>query len=296
MISSDLSSDVKTRSAGPKSPVIVTGLSGAGMSSVLKTLEDMGYEVFDNFPLPLLDALITETKVDGMPVAIGIDSRTRGFEPGQLAAAIERLQAKLLFLFCDEAILQKRFTETRRRHPLAKDRPVSAGIKKEQEWLYPLRAGADMVLDTTDLSVHDLRHTLEKQFSLTRAGHLNITVMSFGFRFGVPRDADMVMDVRFLANPHWVKNLKPLTGLDEAVGAYVSGDPDFESFMTNFKTMLAPLLPRYTHEGKSYLTIAIGCTGGQHRSVYAVEKLAPWFTRLGYLTNVMHRDIKRSVG
>lgn len=279
--------------SGRKAPIIVTGLSGAGMSSVLKTLEDMGYEVFDNFPLALLDALIGESHEEDAPMAIGIDSRTRGFDPESLQTAVERLQARLIFLFCDEAVLQKRFTETRRRHPVAKDRPVSAGIKREQEWLHPLRANADLVIDTTDLSIHDLRHLLEKQFSVAKADRLTLTLMSFGFRFGVPRDADLVMDVRFLANPHWVKDLRPLTGLDETVGEYVSRDPDFEPFLERFRGLIDPLLPRYAHEGKSYLTIAIGCTGGRHRSVYTVERLAPGFKALGFNTSILHRDVNR---
>jgi UPF0042 nucleotide-binding protein len=274
-------------------PIIVTGLSGAGMSSVLKSLEDMGYEVFDNFPLTLLDSLVLENRTDDMPIAVGLDSRTRGFEPDALLDAVERLDARLVFLFCDEAVLQKRFTETRRRHPVARDRPVTAGIKREQEWLHPLRAAADMVVDTTDLSVHDLRHLLERQFHVTKGGHLTLTLMSFGFRFGVPRDADIVMDVRFLANPHWVKHLRPQTGLDDAVGEYVSGDPDFEAFLVRFRGLVDPLLPRYAHEGKSYLTIAIGCTGGRHRSVYTVERLAPGLKALGFTTSVLHRDVNR---
>lgn len=280
-------------SAARHSPVFVTGLSGAGMSSVLKTLEDMGYEVFDNFPLTLVDALLTETRHDAAPIAIGIDTRSRGFDPDAFMAMTERLPSRVVFLVCDESILQKRFTETRRRHPMAKDRPVSAGIKREQEWLHPVRAHADMVIDTTDLSVHDLRHMLEKQFHVGKAAHLNITLMSFGFRFGVPRDADLVMDVRFLTNPHWVRTLRPLTGLDEAVGVYVSGDPDFEPFIDRFRALVEPLLPRYMHEGKHYLTLAIGCTGGKHRSVYTVERLAPWLKDLGFTTSTLHRDINR---
>lgn len=289
-----MQNDTDTRRYDPQSPIIVTGLSGAGMSSVLKTLEDMGYEVFDNFPVTLIDPLIKDSHPDGAPIAIGIDSRTRGFDPETLQDAVERLNARLIFLFCDEVILQKRFTETRRRHPVAKDRPVSAGIKREQEWLHPLRANADMVVDTTDLSVHDLRHLLEKQFSVAKANRLTVTLVSFGFRFGVPRDADLVMDVRFLANPHWVKDLRPLTGLDENVGAYVSGDPDFEPFLERFRALIDPLLPRYAHEGKSYLTIAIGCTGGKHRSVYTVERLAPHLKGLGFNTTTLHRDINRA--
>lgn len=281
-------------SAARHSPVFVTGLSGAGLSSVLKTLEDMGYEVFDNFPLTLVDALLTETRNDAAPIAIGIDTRSRGFDPDAFMAMTERLPSRVVFLVCDESILQKRFTETRRRHPMAKDRPVSAGIKREQEWLHPIRAQADMVIDTTDLSVHDLRHMLEKQFHVGKAAHLNITLMSFGFRFGMPRDADLVMDVRFLTNPHWVKELRPLTGLDKSVGVYVSGDPDFEPFLERFHALVEPLLPRYTHEGKHYLTIALGCTGGRHRSVYTVERIAPWLKDLGFNTSILHRDVNRS--
>ncbi len=275
-------------------PVLITGLSGAGMSSVLKTLEDMGYEVFDNFPLTMIDRLWADTPADGAPMALGMDTRSRGFDPAVLLEQAEKLGARLIFLTCDESVLQKRFTETRRRHPLAKDRPVSAGIKREQEWLHPLRAAADLVIDTTDLSVHDLRHMLEKQFHVGRAPHLTVTIMSFGFRFGVPRDTDLVMDVRFLANPHWVRDLRPQTGLDEPVGLYVSGDPDFEPFLTRFQGMLEPLLPRYMHEGKHYLTVAVGCTGGKHRSVYTVERLAPWLRGLGLPTTISHRDISRS--
>lgn len=278
----------------PDKPVIVTGLSGAGMSSVLKILEDMGYEVFDNFPLSLTEPLMTETRHDGMPVAIGIDARTRGFDPEALLAVAARMGGRLVFLTCDEAVLQKRFTETRRRHPMAGDRPVSAGIRREQEWLYPLRAAADMVVDTTDYSIHDLRHALERSLGAARATRLNVTIMSFGFRFGVPRDADIVMDVRFLSNPHWVKNLQPLTGLDQEVGVYVNGDPDFDPFLTRLQALLEPLLPRYAHEGKRYLTLAIGCTGGRHRSVYTVERLNPWLHAIGYPATILHRDVDRA--
>lgn len=292
----DASSTDSLRPDGPdsKNTVIVTGLSGAGMSSALKTLEDMGYEVFDNFPLVLVDSLLAESPNNGVPTAIGIDSRSRGFDPEGLVEASNRIGARLIFLTCDESVLQKRFTETRRRHPVAKDRPVSAGIKKEQEWLHPLRSNADMVIDTTELSVHDLRHLLERAFAVARTKRLTITTMSFGYRYGVPRDADIVMDVRFLANPHWIKDLRPLTGLDADVGAYVSQDPHFETFQTHFKAMIEPLLPRYAHEGKSYLTLAIGCTGGRHRSVYTVEQLAPWLRSLGFDTGILHRDIARA--
>ncbi len=281
-------------SARMTGPVIVTGLSGAGMSSVLKTLEDMGYEVFDNFPLTLVDTLLAESHPEDLPMAIGIDTRSRGFDPAKLLELVEKTAAQLVFLYCDETVLQKRFTETRRRHPVAKDRPVSAGIKREQEWMHPLRIEADLVIDTTDLTIHDLRRLLETQFTIAKGGRLTVTLVSFGFRLGVPRDADIVMDVRFLTNPHWDRDLRPMTGLDAPVGACIAADPDFEPFIERFQAMLEPLLPRYTQEGKSYLTIAIGCTGGRHRSVYTVEHLAPWLQALGHATSVIHRDLGRT--
>lgn len=272
--------------------IIVTGLSGAGMSSALKDLEDMGYEAFDNFPLSLLDALAADPNAAGKPLAVGIDTRSRGFDPVAAQDAAQRLPARLLFITADEAALQKRFTETRRRHPMAKDRPVAAGIKMEQELLYSLKAAADVLVDTTDLSVHDLRRVMEGHFALSQK-RLSVTIMSFGFRFGLPREADVLMDVRFLKNPHWVADLKPLSGLDAPVGVYIEGDGAFTRFCDDFKKMMDPLLPRYAAEGKSYLTIALGCTGGRHRSVYTVEKLKPWLEGQGFAVNVFHRDIGR---
>ena len=280
------------------SPVIVTGLSGAGLSSVLKTLEDFGFEAFDNFPLSLVEPLLQEQKRSGEPadtrVAIGIDTRTRGFSPDSVLAAVKAANARLLFITCDDGILQKRFTETRRRHPLAKDRSVAEGIKQERELLEPLRNKADFVMDTSDFSIHDLRHVLEGYFDIDRSENITISLISFGFRHGVPREADLVMDVRFLQNPHWVKELKPYSGLDQEVGDYIEQDDQFDPFLTRFKTLIEPLLPRYAQEGKSYLTIAVGCTGGRHRSVYTAEKLAPWLDKLGYKLSVEHRDLNKS--
>ncbi len=274
-------------------PLIVTGLSGAGMSSSLKHLEDMGYEVFDNFPLALAEPLLDDITEQKRPVAIGIDTRTRGFDPDAVLATTKALGAKLAFITADEAILQKRFTETRRRHPLATDRPASAGIKREQEWLYSLKEKADEVIDTSMLSVHELRHVLEDRFGFEGHNTLTVSLMSFGYKYGTPREADIVMDIRFLQNPHWVPELKPLTGQDGAVGRYIEQDEDFEPFLTRFQDMLAPLFPRYEAEGKSYLTIAIGCTGGRHRSVYTVEKLKPWIENQGFKASALHRDIDR---
>ncbi len=273
-------------------PLFVTGLSGAGMSSALKALEDLGYEVFDNFPLSLIDSLLADD-ARNRPMAIGIDTRTRGFDPDDIAARVRSLNARLLFITCDEAILQKRFTETRRRHPLAADRPVSAGIKKEMDLLHPLRSIADPVIDTSELTIHDLKRVLSDLFPREAGRDLTITLQTFGFKNGIPRHADIVMDVRFLKNPHWEVDLKPLTGLDKSVQDYVEKDLGFDGFMNNFKALIEPLFDRYKGEGKSYLTIAIGCTGGKHRSVVVAERLLIWMKGLGLHAGIDHRDIER---
>ncbi len=279
-------------SEGKNQPLlIVTGLSGAGLSSALKHLEDLGYEVMDNFPLTLVEPLLEQKESALRPIALGIDTRTRGFLPEAVLETAQRLKARLVFMTCDNAILQKRFTETRRRHPMAKDRPVSAGIEREHTLLQGLQDKADLVIDTTALSIHDLRRVLEGHFGPEQGEHLTVTLMSFGFRNGLPREADIVMDVRFLQNPHWIADLKPLTGKDRKVCDYIEDDENFAPFIENFKGLLEPLLPRYALEGKSYLTIAIGCTGGKHRSVYSVETLAEWVRSLGPLTHVVHRDL-----
>lgn len=273
--------------------VFVTGLSGAGMSSALGMLQDLGYEVFDNFPLSLVEPLLNDAAAPPRPIAFGIDSRSRGFDPRAVMQASERLGAALVFLTADEAVLQKRFTETRRRHPLAADRPVSAGIKKEQSLLHPMKDLADPIIDTTELSIHDLRRVIAAHFALADEPALSVTVMSFGFKHGIPRESDIVMDVRFLRNPHWVDALRPLTGLDAPVAKYVEEDGGYHDFISDFKTMIAKLLPRYRAEGKSYLTLAIGCTGGHHRSVHIAQVLGGWLESQGVSVSIDHRDIER---
>lgn len=278
-----------------QSPVIVTGFSGAGISSVLKALEDFHFEVFDNFPVALVRDIFTKTKPNpygGKRVAIGIDARTRGYTPESVKQLAADLDATLLFITCDDVVLQRRFTATRRRHPLARDTSLLSGIKKEKELLLPLKKAADIVIDSSEITIHDLRHILEGYFADSESSGLIISLMSFGFRNGVPREADIVMDVRFLMNPHWIPALQPKTGLDQEVGEYISQDRDFESFIQCFKAMILPLLPRYREEGKNYLTIAIGCTGGQHRSVFTVEVLKKWFESQNINVFVEHRDIE----
>jgi UPF0042 nucleotide-binding protein len=270
--------------------LIVTGLSGAGMSSALKSLEDLGYEVIDNFPLSLVEPLLEQEESTGKSIAIGIDSRTRGFNPSDLVAMAEKYSAELLYVTCDDAVLQKRFTETRRRHPVAKDRPVSDGIRREHELLEPLKDKADHIIDTTNLSIHDLRRMMEERFALGES-RLMVTLMSFGYKNGLPREADIVMDVRFLRNPHWDESLRPLTGRDEKVGDYIDEDENLNPFLNNFRKLLETVLPRYSHEGKNYLTVALGCTGGKHRSVYVSEKIAETLKSRGINVHVTHRDI-----
>ena len=274
------------------SPLLfITGLSGAGMSSALKILEDLGYEVFDNFPVSLIDRLLEDGRP--RPIAVGIDTRTRGFDPQAIIARAQKLKAKLLLITADETVLQKRFSETRRKHPMAGDRPASAGIKKELGLLYDFRQIADAIVDTTELTIHDLRRVLTGLFGENNGGKLNVTVLSFGFKNGLPREADIVMDCRFLTNPHWDEKLKPMTGKDEAVAGYIAKDPAFKPFLQNLQNLLAPLFESYAKEGKSYLTIALGCTGGKHRSVFVAERLGQWIVKEGLLTTVEHRDIHR---
>ncbi|WP_225768083.1 RNase adapter RapZ [Inquilinus sp. Marseille-Q2685] len=275
--------------------VLVTGLSGAGHSTSLKTLEDLGHEAIDNLPIALLGPLVDHA--EGRPMAVTIDTRTRGFSVEALEAEIAALRARgdvdvrLLFVDADDEVLQRRYTETRRRHPLAIDRPVADGIRRERLELYPLRLLADVVVDTSLTSPQDLRRLIEGHFGLDTTPGLYVTVMSFSFKRGLPREADLVFDVRFLDNPHWVPDLRPQTGQDPAVQAMIRRDAQFDPFMASLFGLLEPLLPRYNREGKSYLTIAVGCTGGKHRSVFVAETLAAWLDGQGYRRGLVHRDM-----
>ncbi len=277
--------------------VLVTGMSGAGKSNALKALEDIGYEAVDNLPISLLTSLITGAKGAGRPLAIGVDVRTRDFGVGTFVheldalVAMPALDVRVLFLDCQDEVLRRRYTETRRRHPLAPDRPVTDGILREREMIGALRDRADVTLDTTDLTLGALQRELRGHFTLDEAPGLVVFVTSFSYRLGVPREADLVFDVRFLANPHYVDALRGFTGRDEAVGAFIERDPDFAGFFDALTRLLGPLLPRFRQEGKSYLTIAVGCTGGKHRSVYLAERLGAWLAAEGQSATVFHRDI-----
>ena len=263
---------------GERRIVVITGLSGAGQSTSLKILEDLGYEAVDNLPLFLLPALLTQDELRERPVAVRIDLRTRDFSVERLLAELRSqrartgVSAKMLFMISDDEVLMRRFTETRRRHPLAIDRPVIDGIERERQMLGPVIEASDLVIDTSDLTIHDLKRCLSANFSLATTPELQVTVVSFSYRSGLPRAADLVFDVRFLRNPHYEPDLKPLTGLDLGVADYVAADPDYPAFFDRMTGFVVPLLPRFRAEGKSYLTIAIGCTGGQHRSVFVADQ------------------------
>jgi UPF0042 nucleotide-binding protein len=279
--------------------VIVSGLSGAGKSTALRALEDAGYEAVDNLPLSFLGALVQAGGEGTRPLAIGIDARTRDFAPQPVLDALAGLRAspgvdaRLLYLDADDEVLRRRFTETRRRHPLALDRPVLDGIQAERSLLWALREGADIALDTSNATGAELRRMVQERLADDLRPGLVVAVVSFAYRWGLPREADLVFDVRFLANPHYEPALEPLTGRDPAVGAFIERDPGFEAFFAGLVAMLAALLPRYEREGKSYLTIGCGCTGGKHRSVHVAERLARWLRQRGRQVNLVHRDMER---
>jgi len=288
---------------GPKRILLVTGMSGAGKTTALKTLEDMGWEVVDNLPLLLLDRLLDaplpEGATDeGRPLAFGIDSRTRGFDAESVVRRIKRLREEhghsvdTLFLDCSGAELARRFSETRRRHPLALDRPASDGISRERELMGPLRRWADHVIDTTDTTTNALQLEMRTRFAGSEQAETpTLSVMSFGFSRGVPRNADLVFDMRFLRNPHWDDRLRPRTGLDPEVAAHIAADPAYDQALEQIGTLLEFLLPRYSAEGKAYVTIAFGCTGGRHRSVHVADAIAERLRKNGFSPTLSHRDL-----
>jgi UPF0042 nucleotide-binding protein len=290
----------------PKDILLVTGMSGAGKSTVLRTLEDLGWEVVDNLPLLLLDRLLSAplpqgAERSGQPLAIGIGARTRDFDPERIVQRIKQLREEhghdigILFLDCAGGELERRYSETRRRHPLALDRPASDGIARERELLAPIRSWANRLIDTTSLTANELAQQVRTTFSGEqlgeRLGEPTLSVMSFGFARGLPRGADLVFDMRFLRNPHWVPELRPGTGLDVDVSAYIAGDPAYDAALAQIESLLLLLLPRYRAEGKSYVTIAFGCTGGRHRSVHVTERVAARLRGAGFSPTVAHRDL-----
>lgn len=280
---------------------IVTGPSGAGRSTAINALEDLGFEAIDNLPLSLLERLFAGGAHD-RPLAVGIDARTRDFSADALMAAVEtltsnpQLSVSLVYLDADTDTLLRRYSETRRRHPLAPAETPLVGIERERTLLGGLRERADVLIDTGNLSPHDLRAEVWRWFGRGEGAEMAISVQSFSYKRGSPRGADMVLDCRFLRNPHWKPELRRLTGEDAAVAEYVMSDPLYQPFMDQTRAMLDLLLPAYKAEGKSYFTLALGCTGGQHRSVCVTERLSNGLAKAGWQVSIRHRELERSVG
>ena len=288
----------------PKSILLLSGLSGAGKTTALKTLEDMGWEVVDNLPLMLLDRLLDtplpagHAGADDRPLALGIDARTRGFDANAIVQRIKALRdnhghdVETLFLDCSGTELERRFAETRRRHPLALDRPAADGIARERELTEPLRRWASQVIDTTSFSSNALQQAIRDRFSRERLSDPVLTILSFGFSRGMPRNADLMFDMRFLRNPHWDDALRDKTGQDADVAAYIMADPAYEEAVGKIEELLKIVLPRYAEAGKAYITVAFGCTGGRHRSVHVAERVARYLQDAGFSPTVSHRNME----
>lgn len=279
---------------------IITGLSGAGRSEAAKCLEDLGYFVVDNLPPALIGKMAELIATTGEPkrVAIVADARGGVFF-ADLAQGLEELRTlqmayRILYLEADDDTLVQRFEATRRRHPLAAGDRMVEGIRKERRMMETLRGEADRIIDTTGLTPHELRDRVRDTFAaVPPETGLQVALSSFGYKHGVPRDADLVLDVRFLPNPHWVEELRPLPGTDEPVRRYVAGQRAYGEFMRKLRALLDFMVPGYVREGKAYLTVAIGCTGGRHRSVVVAEELAGYFEKLGHQVSLQHRDLDR---
>jgi len=278
--------------------VLVTGPSGAGRSTAIRVLEDLGYEAIDNMPLSLLPRLL-EGPVPEKPLALGIDVRNRDFSVASLIEVIdgmsgqEDLAAQLLYLDCSTDVLLRRFSETRRRHPLSPAEDADMGIARELDLLVPVRARADMLVDTSEMSPHELRAELERWFATRRAQRLAVSLHSFSYKRGLPRGLDLVLDCRFLRNPYWEDHLRDLDGRHEEVARFVAGDANFGPFRDRVTDLVLLLLPAYQAEGKAYLSIGFGCTGGQHRSVAMAETVSQVLAEEGWQVSIRHRELER---
>jgi UPF0042 nucleotide-binding protein len=284
----------------PLELTVITGLSGAGRSEAAKAFEDMGWFVVDNLPPSLLGTmaeLVTRSQGAVSHVAVVVDVRGRAFF-SDLRTGLDELAGKgvsrrILFLEASDDALVRRFEHVRRPHPLQGDGRVVDGIERERELLATLRGEADLIVDTSDLNVHELRAKIEQAFTGGEGQGLRATVVSFGFKYGLPVDADLVVDCRFLPNPHWEPELRPYSGRDQVIKDFVLGQPDAQPFLDRYTDLLDLLVHGYVHEGKRYLTLAVGCTGGKHRSVVMAEELGTRLAKLGADVRVVHRDLGR---
>lgn len=278
--------------------VFVTGPSGAGRTTAIRVLEDLGYEGIDNIPLSLVPRLI-EGPALAHPIALGLDVRNRDFNATALIELIDsltrdpRVALDVLYLDCAPSVLIRRYSETRRRHPLAPAETPAQGVEREIDLLAPIRVRADHLIDTTDLTQHDLKAEVAALFDTGTSGRLSISVQSFSYKRGIPRGVDMIFDCRFLANPHWQPELRALDGRDPAVEAFVRADPRFAAFFQKLQDMLLFLLPAHVEEGKAHLAIGFGCTGGQHRSVAVAELVGNALADAGWPVSKRHRELER---
>ncbi|QQA42303.1 RNase adapter RapZ [Pelagovum pacificum] len=278
--------------------VLVTGPSGAGRSTCINVLEDLGYEVIDNLPIGLLPRLLDGPPLS-RPLALGVDVRNRDFSTDAFHELIDNLfgrpdlDAQVLYVDADEDTLVRRYSETRRRHPLAPNDPPLTGILRERDLLVPIRGRADVLIDTSTLSPHDLRDEIEGWYATDQSSGMGVSVTSFSYKRGLPRGLDLVFDCRFLRNPHWEPSLRGLTGRDGPVDEYVAKDARFDDFFERVRDLIVSLLPAYREEGKSHLSVGFGCTGGQHRSVAVTERLAAALAAAGWQVSSRHRELER---
>ena len=279
--------------------VVVTGPSGAGRSTAIRALEDISFEAIDNLPLSFLPRLL-DTPGQTRPLAVGVDVRTRDFSVEMVLETLDLLQQRadleleVLFVDCRAEVLLRRFSETRRRHPLAPAETPAQGIDRELDLLEPIRMRADHLIDTSELTLHDLRAELSRTFAPQDATGLAVSVVSFSYKRGAPRGVDMIFDCRFLRNPYWDPQLREQDGRNPDVAAYIQQDPRFAAFLAQVTDLCALLLPAYKEEGKSHLSIGFGCTGGHHRSVMMTEQLAQGLAGLGWQVSKRHRELDRA--
>lgn len=279
--------------------VLVTGPSGAGRSTAINALEDLGYEVIDNLPLTLLERVMEPAGM-AKPLAVGLDTRNRDFSVHGMLDMLHALSQKtnvetsLVFIGCERHVLLKRFSETRRRHPMAPAETPAIGIDREFDLLQPIQARADILIDTSEMTPHELRADIERWFSTSASKGLSISVQSFSYKRGLPRGVDTLYDCRFLQNPYWVEALRRQNGTQKAVQTYVREDPRFAEFFQKLLEFSCFLLPAYNDEGKTHFSIGFGCTGGQHRSVAVAETLAAALAERGWQVSIRHRELERN--